>query len=332
METESLLLNAIHGLQDPIPQYVLGSLPAILTIGATPFKGVGRKLGWFVRCLGCPFVGLFYFCNIKSDKVTMCAYWLSANNFIVENPNFQSSQIRYRPVGHHAKQINPPQNLHDPNDQQLIMIDTLKDCVAEASLLDRFASLVSLYYIVVGIFIGIAKAIQCMKDNSVQQDWPYIPLLFIWTIPITWFRAWRGLVVVKEPNITDQLSVRDYSPNNLNNLHNKQFCVAYIFLFSLLSPWFTVLIAYYTRPVGFFCRSKFLTIICSVWSFNNIMAYSSHIMKCESQVTGPSLLNLIFSICGSLLLGGLGFLSILASFTDLWVNIFGPSCYVPSSC
>ncbi|CAG8753410.1 3956_t:CDS:1, partial [Acaulospora colombiana] len=34
------------------------------TLGATPYKGLKNKLPWMFRCLGCPFLGLFYFCNV----------------------------------------------------------------------------------------------------------------------------------------------------------------------------------------------------------------------------------------------------------------------------
>src|SRR6266542_605932 len=94
---ETLLLNLIFKLQDPVPQYVLGCLPAIATIGAAPDNGLMNKLIWIFRALGCPFSGLFYFCNEKS----MCAYWLTSNSFVKDRRT-----ISYRPFGHHAMELD----------------------------------------------------------------------------------------------------------------------------------------------------------------------------------------------------------------------------------
>ncbi|CAG8815170.1 13025_t:CDS:1, partial [Dentiscutata erythropus] len=231
----------------------------------------------------------------------------------------------YRPVGHKAMRIILPDGPQDPKDPQNLIINTLKDCVAEASLLDRFASFVSAYYIFVGIFIGIAGATQCIED---KQDWPYIPLLFIWNLPVIYFRIKYGLVVIKEPIFNGRLFVESYKECELSD---KQKYVLFVALISILLPWPTVVIAYFTRPVGFFCRSKFLTIICSIWSFNNIVAYIRHING-EGDVHESGIIDTIFWLSGVIILIGLGFLSVLAADLDLWVSIFGSSCYVPSSC
>ncbi|RIB24453.1 hypothetical protein C2G38_2069984 [Gigaspora rosea] len=192
MAAEPGLLTAIHRIQNPIPQFALGSLPAMATIGTTPHDSLLEKFLWFMRCLGCPFTGLFYFCNIKNDPIAMGTYWLSSEYFKVEDETEDENMIgagieiieneriirvrdenkntlNIRPVGHHAIKIKP-------NETQDGII---KDWIA---LLDRLSSLVSAYYILVGIFAGIFKAAgPCMSDSSLQ-DWPYIPLLLIWTL------------------------------------------------------------------------------------------------------------------------------------------------------
>ena len=60
-----------HMLQNPVPTYLLGTLPAILTIGAAPFTSLKLKISHILICISCPFVGLFYFVNIKNGKMKM---------------------------------------------------------------------------------------------------------------------------------------------------------------------------------------------------------------------------------------------------------------------
>ncbi len=81
--------------------------PAVATIGTAPYNGLIQKLLWIFRCLCCPFTRLFYFCNIKSDPIAMCAYWFSTKHFVHAHGNnvqgnFQGDQIEYRPFGHYA--------------------------------------------------------------------------------------------------------------------------------------------------------------------------------------------------------------------------------------
>src|ERR1044072_7538948 len=98
------LLEFFDKLQNSIPQYILGTLPAIATIASTPESGLITKLLWLARCLGCPFTGLLYFCITSSNPVAMSAYWLSSNYFVrdIALDNIQDNRTLYRPVGHHA--------------------------------------------------------------------------------------------------------------------------------------------------------------------------------------------------------------------------------------
>ncbi|CAG8648612.1 11317_t:CDS:1, partial [Racocetra persica] len=231
MSSEPALLTAIRNLQNPIPQYVLGTLPAIAILGTTPHSGLCAKLIWFARCLGCPFTGMFYFCNIGNIPSEMCAYWLSAEYF-----DFEGNLIDYLPVGHHAMQLNPTAN----------QIAIINNWVAEASLLDRLSSLVSLYYIFVGIFAGISKAAgPCIEDKSLQ-DWPYLPLLFIWTLPVIYVRIRNGRVVdrvlqghLHNPQDTGQIVPIPVATFQLQDLHNKKAHAAITALASVTLPWLT---------------------------------------------------------------------------------------------
>ncbi|CAG8614251.1 18995_t:CDS:1, partial [Racocetra fulgida] len=339
MAPEPALLKAIHFLQNPIPQYVLGTLPAIAIMGTTPNKTLLEKLTWVLQCLGCPFIGLFYFCNVGSkiggkveyETVEMCVYWLASKCFIqgnkddadkidadkidankvdaknkgkkkvntnngndeqdiisvmvkssdsnelnsenketngidkgsssngpnsndeekiIENGNQTKKKAPKnenqdkRPVGYHAMRLHPT------SEQRAIFTNW----VANASLLDRLASLASAYYILVGIFAGISKAAgPCMEDNSLE-DWPFIPLLFIWALPIIYVRISNGKVVYKlsEDSFPDQsILVTDF---DVKDRHKKKLHVAITALASVALAWLAVIIAYYTPPIGFFCR------------------------------------------------------------------------------
>ncbi|RIB24389.1 hypothetical protein C2G38_2070119 [Gigaspora rosea] len=385
----AVLLTIFNILQNPVPQYVLGSLPAILTIGTTPHETLLAKFLWFVRCLGCPFAGLFYFCSIESNSIEMSAYWLESKKFIRKNnkskieddendyndddkdedkdddkdddddddDNEDDEKDNYnkfieessknttnketkividnkdeinikikgkieqdypRPFGHHSMKLKLNKS------QKRI----LKDWIAEASLLDRLLLGVSAYYILVGIVAGISKAAGPCTDDKSLQDWPYIPMLFIWTLPVIYVRIRKGKVVSKvlPKRLKNRIIVVKY---NTEIAKTKRNWVFVIFCVSLFLPWLAVIIAYWTPPVGFFCRSKFLMLICLIWSFSSIAAYASHI-KGEKDVYGP--ISIMFSFFGVVVGLGLIFLSILANFNSLWVTLFGPSCYVPLKC
>src|SRR4051812_31501778 len=110
MATEKdFYLTLIRKLLNPIPQYILGSLPAITIVGATPREKFAEKLAWVFRCLGCPFTGLFYSCNVGSSKVEQTLYWLPSNYFQYRKQNDPTLRpVRYRPVGFYTKE--PDQN------------------------------------------------------------------------------------------------------------------------------------------------------------------------------------------------------------------------------
>jgi len=295
---------------------VLGSLPAIATIGIAPDNGLKAKLIWLIRCLGCPFTGLFYFCNVDDDPVAMCAYWLSSEYFIDDGNN----NISYRPFGHYVKNIQAVQEQRD----------IMEDWIAEASVLDRLSSMVSVYYILVGIIAGISKATGPCMHNETYKDWPYIPLALIWTLPAVCIRIKKGRVVDKvlPRRLTGVIIVTNYNTSIINN---KRAHTAITALASVTVPWIAVILAYYTRPVGFYCRSKYLTVMCSIWSFNSLVAYIFH-LKGEREVSGHWIIHVWFCICGVIMTVLLTLLSLLANTRSWWVQMFGSYCYVSATC
>ncbi|CAB4373756.1 hypothetical protein RhiirA5_499088 [Rhizophagus irregularis] len=289
---EDSLTKLIRTLQDPAPQYVLGCIPAIATIGAAPDKGLTNKLLWILRCLGCPFTGLFYACGICNDPITMSTYWLTSEHFMKDG-----KKLPYRPFGHyHTIKIA---------DEQAEVIKLLKECIAESSALDRLSSLASAYYILLGIFSGLTKAIRIGPCTG--EDWPYLPLALAWTFPAIYKRVSGGRMVVKDPR--DRLKDMHVVVHDLNfhESHKRSAQVAQIMiilLFSIVIPWTSVLLSYFTRPIGYGCRGKYLTILSSIWTFNSFIAYISHILG-EKSIEG-----------------------LLSHTRSWWTDLFGKNCDV----
>src|SRR5581483_1825648 len=219
--------------------------------------GLIKKLFWILRCFGCPFVGLFYFCNIKNDE-TMVAYWLTSDSFVKNG-----KVIPRRPFGHHAMELLPT------SDQAI----RIRHCIAEASILDRFSSLASAYYVFAGIVIGITRVI----ISCVHGDWPFISLALAWTVPAIYARIFRGKVVIKDPkNLLqdDRIEVRELDSGALNVQRRK---VALTAAFSIIIPWISIINAFFSIPVGFGCRSKLLSTLCLIWTLNSFVAYIFHV-------------------------------------------------------
>jgi len=58
--SQNPVIEVIRKLQDPMPQYVLGLIPVIVTLGTAPFNHLKYKLTYVFRCLGAPYTGLFF--------------------------------------------------------------------------------------------------------------------------------------------------------------------------------------------------------------------------------------------------------------------------------
>ena len=152
--TEVEVINFFQVLLNTIPQYVLGVLPAIAILGSSPENGLINKFLYLFCSLGSPFSGLFYYLNVKNEKLKMSLYWLEPGNFVKKEnlvsgeSNPKKLELKYKPFGCHAKKIIL-------NDQQRKIIE---ECAAETSILDRFSPLVPIYYIIIGIFAAISRA------------------------------------------------------------------------------------------------------------------------------------------------------------------------------
>jgi hypothetical protein len=329
----SMASGAIHiisKLLNPIPQYVLGCLPAIAIIGASPKEEFTKKLVWVLRCLGCPFTGLLYSCNVGRRDVSLCVYWLSSEYFKKKNeaqksPNGESKEVEeqqpqqldHRPIGIYTMSLDENQDEYEN-----IMI-YIKRCTARASVLERFSSSVSIYYIVVGVIAAISRT----TGQFSCEDWPYLSLLLSWTIPAVFKRTFSGTLVVKDPNdeFESQNTQIIMKRENKSYRKHKFFTVTLVAFVSIVYPWIAVFLAYYTPPVGFYCRSKYLTVFCSVWSFNSFLAFINHLYK-EKDVEGNLYMHFWFSLCGFILAILLFILALFTNNVEWWSLFNDPNC------
>ncbi|CAG8455447.1 838_t:CDS:1 [Dentiscutata erythropus] len=303
----------IHSLLEPVPQYVIGCLPALAIVGASPINKFSYKLIWIFRCLGCPFMGVFSAVNIGGDKRSRCLFWLSSDYFEIRGS--PSTSPKCKPIGFHAMKVSMYQTM-DTIDKSIDL------CTARASVLERFSSLVSAYYILVGIIAGISRALGAVSC----QDWPYIPILLSWTIPALFRRAFSGNLVVKDPKKMFRKIKIVLEPKSSES-GDQHFIVTLTAFASIILPWTALLLAYLTPPVGYFCRSKYITIICGIWSLNSFIAFISHCVGEKNLRSG--FLHVWFAFWGVIIAILLLALAILTE-NYIWWNLFGKSCDISS--
>ncbi|CAG8709699.1 16391_t:CDS:1, partial [Racocetra fulgida] len=118
------------------------------------------------------------------DELSRCIFWLLPEYFVIKETK---TSPEYRPVGFYAMKVS--------ENQDKALREKIELCTAKASVLERFSSLISVYYIIVGIMAGISRVLGTVSC----QDWPYIPILLSWTIPALCRRAFSGNLVVKDP-------------------------------------------------------------------------------------------------------------------------------------
>ncbi|CAJ0754303.1 3900_t:CDS:2 [Entrophospora sp. SA101] len=122
----------------------------------------------------------------------------------------------------------------------------------------------------------------------------------------------------------------------LKQLHYVDLClirveVFMVFAFALMVPWIAVLIAYFTPPIGYGCRSMYFTFFCSIWSVNSILAYALH-LKGNKNVIDNWIINIWFCFSGLVVAVALIFLVLLSHTKIWWVVVFGDFCSVNDSC
>ncbi|CAG8643818.1 5025_t:CDS:2, partial [Paraglomus occultum] len=171
--------------KNAIPEYILGSLPVILTMAIAPFSG-GRKLLHIILVLSSPFLGLLYhyflfLSMVEKENFDSVLYWLKTKRF----PG------KRRLFGRDHQEIDI-----DDLKKNVDLLRILKGCMGN-TLHDRYTSVVSILYIGFGVYAGISRV--RTKGSCPSEDWPNIPLLLLWTVPAILVRACTDKVVIKDP-------------------------------------------------------------------------------------------------------------------------------------
>ena len=242
-------------------------------MGASPFSTLFSQAMHVFLCLGCPFSALFYILNINTGLgpedvviIDAVAFWLPPDRFANKTWPFGFSPHKIR---------------HDKNK---IIRKTLEKCIIPTSALERFVCVIALYYIVVGVFIGIFRAI----GPCYVQDWPFIPLLFAWTFPALMVQVLKKRTVSKhpedEPHAAPDLENDDVLLINVIAIQGEpaekmRTKILMTLVLSILAHGLAVLITFYAPPTGFGCRSRYLTVISTIWTFNSIFCFAFYYMR-----------------------------------------------------
>ncbi|CAG8556817.1 11379_t:CDS:1 [Paraglomus brasilianum] len=317
-------------LQNPVSLYFLGVIPALFVVGDAPFSTLTSKILHILVCLGCPFTPLFYFLHIKTGVgeggeviPDSCAYWLPKDKFQFRVPNRPENNIvNIWPFGYKIKGLD---FTNVPNIKTRLM-----ECVTNVSFLDRFACFVSGYFIFVGIIIGIYRVVGPCQ----QQDWPAIPLLLTWTLPILVLRVLKGKVVVRDPRealklVEGNIYLERLAEDKTRDIRGK---VLATLLISIVVHWMVVVLTYYTKPVGFGCRSIGLAVVAAIWSFNSILCFVYYyLFNHPPPGVDASPVYLWVCTCGVAVGAFFIFFGVISNNSLWWVIMFGNSCDV-SSC
>ncbi|RIB19725.1 hypothetical protein C2G38_2082469 [Gigaspora rosea] len=230
----------VHRLLEPIPQYVLGCLPAIAIVGASPTDKFTRKLIWVLRSLGCPFIGILYSVNVGGNEQSRCLFWLPVDYFVKDDTN---KRLEYRPVGLYTMKPRANQGINEYVDR----------CTAKISVLERLSPVISMYYIIIGGLAGISRT----TGSHVCEDWPYIPILLSWTIPALCRRIISGNMVVRDPKkeFEGETIIMDEDPEDRSQ---KRFTVPLTAFISIVFPWLAVFLAYFTPQSDTFVEVNML--------------------------------------------------------------------------
>ncbi|CAG8737465.1 29325_t:CDS:1 [Gigaspora margarita] len=230
----------VHRLLEPIPQYVLGCIPAIAIVGASPTDKFSRKLIWVLRSLGCPFIGILYSVNVGGNEQSRCLFWLPVDNFVKGETNIK---LRYRPIGLYTMKPSDNQDIDEYVDR----------CTAKISVLERLSPVISLYYIIIGGLAGISRT----TGSNVCDDWPYIPILLSWTIPALCRRIISGNLVVRDPK-KEFRNIKIKMDDDPDDRSQKRITVPLTAFVSIVFPWLSVLLAYFTPQSDTFVEVNIL--------------------------------------------------------------------------
>ncbi|KAF0518657.1 hypothetical protein F8M41_016706 [Gigaspora margarita] len=297
----------VHRLLEPIPQYVLGCIPAIAIVGASPTDKFSRKLIWVLRSLGCPFIGILYSLNVGGNEQSRCLFWLPVDYFVKGETN---KRLEYRPIGLYTMK---------PRDNQDID-EYVNRCTAKISVIERLSPVISLYYIIIGGLAGISRT----TGSNACEDWPFIPILLLWTIPALCRRIISGNLVVRDPK-KEFKNIKIIMDDEPDDRSQKRITVPLTAFVSIVVPWLAVLLAYFTPPIGYFCRSKYVTTICAIWSFNSTIAFLCHLIG-EKDLNKPQIFHTWFSFCGFIVAILLFVLGLFNKNPEWWTGMFGQSC------
>ncbi|CAG8787190.1 13575_t:CDS:1, partial [Racocetra fulgida] len=216
-------------------------------------------------------MGVFYAVNIRDKELPLCLFWLPVENFITD----EDKEPKYRPVGLYYMEPKEDQDIDEHLDR----------CTVNVSVIEKFSAGISMYYVSAGVIAGISRT----TGSHTCEDWPFIPLLLTWTIPALIRRIISGSLVVKDPRRVFN-DTKITMVNNPDLRRHKRVTVTLFAFISIALPWLAPFLAYFTPPIGFACRSKYVTTICVIWSFNSILAYLWQ-LKGERDLTDPSILH-----------------------------------------
>ncbi|CAG8551499.1 48_t:CDS:2 [Funneliformis mosseae] len=234
-----------------------------------------RKVsGWLFGCLGCPFTGLLYTCNIHNDETSLCIYWLSPKYFqFFDEERFSGrhniDDNSYRPVGIHFK---------SPIREQFSkrMNDIIEECTAQASVLERLSSLAQ--HITWGL-VSLQVSAGCLNDATVIFGhmclWHCLGLFQQYSeeyLEESWLLRILNEKFKKHVEEHEECTIcvhEDQKEHKLRKRDNPEYC--YVNLTGLMSmgiPWAVVILARLTPPIGCFCRCQYLSVLASIWSTN----------------------------------------------------------------
>src|SRR2546421_7408831 len=154
------------------------------------------------------------------------------------------------------------------------------------------------------------------------------------TLPAIYVRTIKGRVVIRNPGSQLREELGDVKiqvvPLPEEQVRNQTAHAMITAIFSVLVPWMAVILGYYTPPIGYGCRAKYLTVICCIWTFNSILSYCYQLTG-ERTLKGQtnaldSFIHGWLSVSGIIVAVLLLLLALMTSNPSWWVRLFGDPC------